>query len=238
MGLLAQRVEGFEGDDPVAFLVVELHLPGGAVVLVGPGLLEVPAGEFIEGYEAVRRGDVDLGKERVDAVGEVETFVVVDEVLLLLEKFLPLLHVVVRLAAVFIAVEEAVVLALPLLVVQPALQLGNGRVEGSRVVVVVLLLLLMPPAPTGGSRGGWEALGVELEAAVEAAAMGVGLEAWGVGCEEKQKDEGARYVEEEHGDRRLPPRRGRCRRRRHRRSRRWGDGWSERRACGLEIWTR
>lgn len=219
MGLLAQRVECPEGDDTVAVLVVKLHLPGGAVVLAGPGLLKVPAGELIEGYKAVRRGDIDLGEERADAVGEVEAVVVVDKVLLLLEEFLPLLHVVVRLAAFVIAVEEAIVLALPLLVVQPALQLGNGRVEGGRV----LLLLMLPPTPTGdnarrgGGGGGWEVLGVELEAAVEAAAVGMGLETGGVGGEEKQQHEGARYVKEEHGGRRLPPRRGRCRRRRHRR---------------------
>lgn len=58
---------------------------------------------------------------------------------------------------------------------------------------------------------------MELEAAVEAAAVGVGLEAGRVGGEDKKQDEAARYVEEENGDRRLPPRRGRWRRRRHRR---------------------
>jgi hypothetical protein len=238
MGLLAQRVEGPEGDDPAAALVVELHLPGGTVVLVGPGLLEVPGGELVEGYEAVRRGDVDLGEERADAVSEVEAVVVVDEILLLLEEFLPFLHVVVRLAAVFVAVEEAVVLALPLLVVQPALQLGNGRVEGSRVMVG--LLVVLPLSPNGGSAGGREALGMELEAAVEAAAVGVGLEAGGVEGEEKQKDEGARYVEEEHGGRRLPPCRAPFRRRRHRRreSGRSGEGWNAKQVCGSEIWTR
>lgn len=117
-------------------------------MLVGPGLLEVPGGELVEGDESVLRGNVNLGEERLDAVGDVESLVVVDEVLLLLEELLPLLHVVIRLAAV----EEAVVLALPLLVVQPALQLGDGRVEGGRMVGFVLCLLLSH-VPTGGSRG-------------------------------------------------------------------------------------
>lgn len=117
-------------------------------MLVSPGLLEVPGGELVEGDESVLRGDVDLGEERADTVGDVESVVVVDEVLLLLEELLPLLHMVIRLAAV----EEAVVLALPLLVVQPTLQLGDGRVEGGRMVVLVLRLLL-PPVPTGGSVG-------------------------------------------------------------------------------------
>jgi len=115
------------------------------MVLVGPGLLEVPGGELVEGDESVLRGDVNLGEELADAVGDVESLVVVDEVLLILEELLPLLHVVIRLGAV----EEAVVLALPLLVVQPALQLGDGRVEGGRMVV----RLLLPPVPTGGSAG-------------------------------------------------------------------------------------
>ena len=153
MGLLAQLVEGPEGDNPAAALVVELHLPGGTVVLAGPGLLEVPGGELVEGYEAVRRSDVDLGEERADAVSEVEAVVVVDEILLLLEEFLPFLHVVVRPAAVFVAVEEAVVLALPLLVVQPALQLGNGRVEGSHVMVVLLVMLPLSPTKAAPEDG-------------------------------------------------------------------------------------
>uniref|UniRef100_A0A0A9E760 Secreted protein n=1 Tax=Arundo donax TaxID=35708 RepID=A0A0A9E760_ARUDO len=90
------------------------------------------------------------------------------------------------------AVEEAVVLALPLLVIQPPLQLGDCRVEC--VVMVVL-----PPIPTGigpggGGSGGWEALGVELETAGVAAA--VGLDARGVGGEDEQQDEGKCHVEE------------------------------------------
>jgi len=78
---------------------------------------------------------------------------------------------------------------------------------------------------------------VELEAAMEAAAVGVGLEAGGVEGEEKQQDESAGYVEEEHGGRRLPPRRGPFRRRRHRRgeSGRSGEGWNAKQVCGSEI---
>jgi hypothetical protein len=174
MGLFAQRLKVPKGDDPVAVLVVELHLPGRAMELVAPCLLEIPPDELVEGDEAVLRVKVDLGEKRPDAVRDVEAIVVIDEVLLLLEELLPVLHAVILLVSV--VVEEAVVLALPFLVLQPPLQLGDGRVEGRRTVV-------LPPASSGfaGSVGRSDSggvLGVELEAAVGAAT--VGLEAGGV----------------------------------------------------------
>lgn len=180
MGLLAQRPESREGDDPVAVLVVELHLPGGAMELVAPGLIEVPPDELIEGDEVVLGAEVDLGEKRADAVGDVEEIVVVDEVLFLLEEVLPLLHVVVLLG---VAMEDAVVLALPLLVLQPPLQLGDGRVKGRRVAVSSGIV--DSAGPVGRSDGGG-VLGVELEAAVGAAA--VGLEAGGVGGKEYEHE--------------------------------------------------
>lgn len=214
------------GDNPVAILVVELHLPSGAVELVGSGLLEVPPGELVEGGEAVARGEVDLGEERADAVAEVEPLVVVDEVLVLPEELLPLPHVLVRLPSAAVAVQDAVVLALPLLVLQPPLQLRDLRVEGRRVVVV--LLLLRSPVSSGGcpraGPGEGGVPGVELEAAVEAAAPV--RDAGGVGGEEEQDDEREGDVEEEGGEWGPPPRRGR-RRRRHRRR----DGGGDRK-CG------
>lgn len=180
MGLLAQRLESSEGDDSVAILVVELHLPGGAMELVGPGLIEVPPDELIEGDEAVLGAEVDLGEKRADAIGDVEAIVVVDEVLFLLEEVLPLLHVV---ALLGVAMEDAVVLALPLLVLQPPLQLGDGRVEGRRVAVSSGFV--DGAGPVGRSDGSG-VLGVELEAAVGAAA--VGLKAGGVGGKEYEHE--------------------------------------------------
>lgn len=46
--------------------------------------------------------------------------------------------------------EEVVVLALPLLVVHPALQLGNGRVKDGRMVILVFCLLF-PSVLIGGN---------------------------------------------------------------------------------------
>lgn len=46
--------------------------------------------------------------------------------------------------------EEVVVLALPLLVVHPALQLGDGRVKEGRMVILVLCMLI-PSILIGGN---------------------------------------------------------------------------------------
>lgn len=143
MGLLASCIEVLEGDDPIAILIIELHLPAGAVELVGPGLIKVPLDELVKGYESVLRGQVDLWEERADAVVEIKAVVVVDDIFLLFEELLPLLHVLVRPAVSVFVVEEAVVLALPFLVLQPVLHLGDGRVKG--VVVMLLLMLRLSP---------------------------------------------------------------------------------------------
>jgi len=93
--------------------------------------------------------------------------------------------VVVLLLAV--AVEEAVVLALPLFVLQPPLQLGDGWVEGRRVVVLrpVSSGFVNGSRSVGRSHSGG-VLWVELEAAVGTAA--VGLEAGRVRCQEYEEE--------------------------------------------------
>jgi hypothetical protein len=112
--MFTPRLEFIKGDDPVTIPIVELHLPTGAVELVGLGLIEVPFAELVDGYESVLRGNVNLWEEQTYVIIEVKAVIIVDEVLLLLEELLPFLHVLVW--PTIATMEEAVVFVLPFLV--------------------------------------------------------------------------------------------------------------------------
>lgn len=88
------------------------------------GDLEVPVGELVDGDGAVGGGDVDLGEEELDAVGDVEAVLVVDVVLGVVEV-LPL-----RLGLGGRGGGDGEVGALPLAVFAALLDGGYEGIEG------------------------------------------------------------------------------------------------------------
>lgn len=127
-------------DEAIMILVMKLHVPLRPVHHLTLHLLEVPLGELVGSDEAVSRVDIDLGKELHNAIGDIETLLVVD-VILGVHEVLPLglgLH------SGGVALRKEVS-PLPLAVLTAALDVSNNGVKGNTSAVA---------AGLGGEVGG------------------------------------------------------------------------------------
>lgn len=127
-------------------LVTELYVSPSPVQYLVLRLLKVPLSELLVGDESVLRGNIDLGKENLDAVGDIE-FVLVVDVVLGVRELLPLRP---GLGGRGTA-DRNKVIPLPLTIVAGDLDLRDNRVERDEMAVA-----------RGENDGG----GSELEAAV------------------------------------------------------------------------
>lgn len=120
------RLVLLEGDESVAILVAELHIPGGPMHDLPQRGPDIPVRHLLQADEAVERIEIDLGEEGDDAACDVEAVLVVQKVLGV-HEILPL-----GLALVAGGGEALVGLPLPFPVLAAALNVGDNGVEGDR----------------------------------------------------------------------------------------------------------